>query len=134
KKYSLDHIARRPIDDRDKTLVKAKEADMSSLEITAGGETTTLTQSKDGKWTTSKGTADDTKVKPVVAAFDNFVASGFADEKDAAKTGLGKPAGTAVLGLKGKPAVTLRVGGSTKEGDYYVQKMGSKLSKAATTG
>jgi len=125
KKYSLDHIARKPVDYRDKTLVKIKEADLSSVEITSGGETTTLTQSKDGKWTTSKGTADDTKVKPVVAAFDNFVASGFADEKEPAKTGLAKPAGAVVLRQKGKPPVTFKVGAATKDGDYYVQKVGA---------
>src|SRR5207302_11203542 len=114
-----------PVDYRDKTLVKAKEAELASVEITAGGETTTLTQGKDGKWTAGKGAADDTKVKPVVAAFDNFVASGFADEKEPAKTGLNKPAGSAVLRLKGKPPVTIKVGAATKEGDYYVQKAGS---------
>lgn len=125
KKYSLDHIARKPADYRDKTLVKAKETELSSLEITSGSDTTTLTQGKDGKWSVGKGNADETKVKPVVAAFDNFVASGFSDDKEPAKTGLGKPSGSVVLRIKGKPPVTIKVGAATKEGDYYVQKAGS---------
>jgi hypothetical protein len=125
KKYSLDHIARKPTDYRDKTIVKAKEADLSAVEITAGSDTTTLTQGKDGKWSAGKGTADETKVKPAITAFDNFVASGFADEKEPAKTGLAKPAGSAVLRLKGKPPVTIKVGAATQDGDYYVQKVGS---------
>ena len=124
KKFSIEHIARKPIDYRDKTVIKAKEADLQSVEITAGNETTTLTQ-KDGKWSASKGTADEGKVKPVILGFDNFVASSFSDEKDPAKTGLKKPAGRAVLHEKGKPPVTILVGNATKDGDYYVEKSGS---------
>ncbi len=124
KKYSIEHIAKKPIDYRDKTIVKAKEADLTSVEITDGGETTTLTQAKDGKWTAGKGTADETKVKPAVAGFDNFTASSFSDDKEPAKTGLGKPTGRAVLREKGKPPITITVGATTKDGDYYVSKLG----------
>ena len=86
-----------------------------------------MTLGKDGKWTAGKGTppVDDTKLKPALAGFENFTASGFSDEKEPAKTGLGKPSGRAVLHLKGKPTVTLTVGAATKDGDYYVQKAGS---------
>jgi hypothetical protein len=124
KKYSIEHIARKPIDYRDKTIVKAKEADLTAVEITDGSDTTSLTQ-KDGKWTAAKGTADDSKVKPAIGGFDNFVADGFAEEKDPAKTGLKKPAGRAVLREKGKPPITISVGATTKDGDYYVEKSGS---------
>jgi hypothetical protein len=124
KKFSIEHIARKPIDYRDKTIVKIKDADLQSIDITSGAETTSLTQ-KDGKWSAGKGTADDSKVKPAVAGFDNFTASSFSEEKDAAKTGIGKPTGRAVLHPKGKPAVTITVGAATKDGDYYVQKSGS---------
>ncbi|HEX9105090.1 MAG TPA: DUF4340 domain-containing protein, partial [Polyangia bacterium] len=125
KKFSIEHIARKPADYRDKTIVKAKEDALQSVDITAGGETTTLTRGKDGKWTASKGTADETKVKPALLGFDNFVASGFSDEKDPGATGLKKPSGRAVLHEKGKPPVTIAVGAATKDGDYYVQKSGS---------
>jgi hypothetical protein len=125
KKFSLDHIMRGPIDYRDKTLVKAKESELASVQITDGGQTTTLTQGKDGKWKTAKGAADDTKVKPVVSSFENLQASGFAEDKEPAKTGLAKPQGEVVLHLKNKETVTLKVGAATKDGDYYVQKVGS---------
>jgi hypothetical protein len=125
KKFALERVGRKPIDYRDKTLTKVKDAELSGLDITSGGETTALV-AKDGQWKTAKGTADDTKVKPVVASFDNLQASGFSEEKDAAKTGLAKPAGQAVLHLKNKSTVTLKIGAATKDGtDYYVQKVGA---------
>lgn len=124
KKFSIEHLARKPIDYRDKTIVKAKEADLQSVDITAGSDTTVLTQ-KDGKWSAAKGTADDSKVKPAVGGFDNFVAASFAEGVDAATAGLKKPSGRAVLHEKGKPPITITVGAATKDGDYYVQKSGS---------
>jgi hypothetical protein len=124
KKFSIDHIAKKPMDYRDKTIVKAKEADLQSVEITSGSETTALTQ-KDGKWSVAKGTADESKVKPAIGGFDNLVATGFSDETVPAKTGLAKPSGRAVLRMKGKPPVTILVGAATKDGDYYVQRAGA---------
>jgi Domain of unknown function (DUF4340) len=125
KKFSIEHLAKKPIDYRDKTIAKVKEGDLASVDITTGGETTTLTQGKDGKWTASKGTADATKVKPVILGFDNLTASSFSDDKEPAKTGLAKPQGRAVLHLKNKQTVAINVGAATKDGDYYVQKVGS---------
>jgi hypothetical protein len=125
KKYAIERVAKKPIDYRDKTLVKAAESDIASLEIRSGTESTTLTQGKDGKWTAQKGTADDTKVKPVVASFANLQADSFSDEKDFAKTGLQKPAGDVIVRLKDKKTVALKIGAATKEGDYFVQKTGS---------
>lgn len=124
KKFALERIARRPIDFRDKTLAKIKAADLTSVVITAGADTTTLTQ-KDGKWSAAKGSVDDAKVKPVVASFENLQADSFSDEHDAAKTGLAKPAGQVVLHGKDKQTTTLKVGAATKDGDYYVAKVGS---------
>lgn len=125
KKFSIEHIARKPIDYRDKTIVKAKDAELASVEITDGSETTALTQGKDGKWSAAKGAADESKVKPAIGGFENLVATSFSDEKDPAKTGLAKPTGRAVLHPKGKPPLTITVGTATKDGDYYVQKSGS---------
>ena len=36
KKYSIEHLAKKPIDYRDKTIAKIKEADIASVDITAG--------------------------------------------------------------------------------------------------
>ena len=124
KKYSIEHLAKKPIDYRDKTIVKAKQADLTAVEITDGKDTTALTQ-KDGKWTAAKATADESKVKPALGGFEDLVADGFSEDKEPAKTGLDKPAGRAVLHEKGKPPITITVGAATKDGDYYVQKSGS---------
>src|SRR5262249_26738618 len=78
-----------------------------------------------GKWALAKGTADEAKVKPVVSAFENLQADGFAEAKDPATTGLAKPAGEAVLHLKNKQTVTIKVGAAPKHGDYYVHKVGA---------
>jgi hypothetical protein len=124
KKYAADHIAKKPIDYRDKTLVKAPEVDIASVSITSGKESTTLTQGKDGKWSADKGTVDDAKVKPVLASFAHLAADSFSDEKDFAKTGLNKPTGDVVVRTKDKKSVALKIGAATKD-DYFVQKTGS---------
>jgi hypothetical protein len=124
KKFAVDRVAKKPIDYRDKTLVKAPEADIASLTITNGADSTTLTNAS-GKWTAQKGTADDAKVKPVVASFANLQADSFADEKDFAKTGLAKPTGDVVVHMKDKRTVALKIGAATKDGEYFVQKTGS---------
>ncbi len=126
KKYALDRVAHRPADYRDKTLVKVKEIDLAGVDITHGAETVGLEHTGD-KWKAKgKLTVDDNKVKPVVSAFDNLAGSGFAEEKDPAKTGLAKPTGQVVLHLKDKSTVTLKIGALTKDqADYHVQKAGA---------
>jgi hypothetical protein len=130
KKYQLERIAHKPIDFRDKTLVKAKEADLASIDITVGAEGTSLAHAGD-KWTATfrgekaKAKADDAKVKPLVGGFEALQGSGYAD-KEAAKTAFSKPSGQVVLKLKDKSTVTLKIGALTKDSaDYYVQKVGS---------
>jgi Domain of unknown function (DUF4340) len=125
KKFSIEHLAKKPIDYRDKTIVKLKPQELQSVEITAGSDTTTLTQAKEGKWTAAKGNADEGKVKPAIGGFENLTASSFSEDKAPATTGFAKPSGRAVLREKGKPPVTITVGASTKDGEYYVQKSGS---------
>ena len=39
KKFSIEHIARKPIDYRDKTIVKAKQADLQSVDHRRGHAT-----------------------------------------------------------------------------------------------
>jgi hypothetical protein len=125
KKFSLERVAHRPIDYRDKTLVKVKEQDLASVDITVGAETTALERAGD-KWKGKGKPVDEAKLKPVVSSFDNLAGSGFAEEKDPAKTGLNKPSGQVVLRLKDKSTVTLKIGALTKDqADYHVQKAGS---------
>jgi hypothetical protein len=127
KKYALERVQHKPIDYRDKTLLKATEADLASVDIAHGADAITLEHAGD-KWK-ARGKApalDDAKVKPVVSGLENVAGSGFSDEKDPAKTGLAKPTGTLTVHLKDKSSTTLKVGAATKDGqDYYVQKAGS---------
>lgn len=128
KKYAVDRLAHKPADFRDKTLAQVKEDDLQAIDLTTGGETSTLEKAKDGSWKlkAAKVTADESKIKPVVSGFESLVGSGFAEERDPAKTGLAKPTGTLVLRLKDKSTITLKVGALTKDqSDYHVQKVGS---------
>jgi hypothetical protein len=125
KKYALERLAHRPADFRDKTLVKAKEADLAAVEITMGTETATLEKSGD-KWQLKGGKeVDDGKVKSLLGAFESLVGAGFAAEKDPAKTGLAKPTATVVVRTTDKKATTLKVGALKDNSDYYVQRVGS---------
>jgi hypothetical protein len=128
KKFALERVAHKPVDYRDKTLVKVKEVDLQGVDITVAGETTSIERAKGDKWQARGGklALDEAKVKPVMSAFEAVAGSGFSDEKEPAKTGLAKPAGLVALHLKDKSTVTLKVGAATADkADYYVQKVGS---------
>jgi hypothetical protein len=107
-----------------------KEADLASLDIAQGTDTTVLERAGD-KWKLKSGApndgkVDDAKVRPVVTAFESLVGSGFAAEKDPQKTGLAKPKATVTLVKKDKSRTTFKVGGTSKDAqDYYLQKVGS---------
>jgi hypothetical protein len=127
KKFTLERALHKPIDYRDKTLLKAKEADLQAVDITVGGESIALEHAGDSwKGRAAKGgTVDASKVKPVVMGLENVAASSFADEKDPGKTGLAKPTGSVTLRTKDKKSTTLKIGALKDGTDYYVQKVGS---------
>lgn len=127
KKYALEKIALKPVDFRDKTLIKAKQDEITSVEVVSGAGQVLLAREAN-KWVFGKDkvAADEGKVKPVLAALENLAGASFSDEKDPVKTGLGKPASTITLHLKSGPALTLRVGATTKDqASYYVQRVGA---------
>ncbi len=125
KKYAIDHIARKPIDFRDKTIVKAPAAEVTSIDITEDKETFSIANTA-GAWkSAAHPTWDAGKLKGLAGAFENLQASGFADEKDPAKNGLAKPTGIAVVHKKDKSAITIKVGALKDATDYYVQKVGA---------
>lgn len=131
RKYAVDRVVQKPIDFRDKTVVKAKEADLVGLDVSTAGESYSLeksgTASTEWKLTRGgKGAADDAKVRPLVTAFEDLKGSTFADPADAASFGLARPTGTATLHLRDKSTVVVKVGAATKDGtEYYVQRGGS---------
>jgi hypothetical protein len=128
KKFAVERIARRPIDFRDKTIAKVKEADLAGVDIAQGqdGKDTTSLERAGDKWKLKSGSADDAKVRPVVSAFESLIGSGFSPEKDPQKTGLQKPKATVTLVKKDKSRTVIKVGAQTKDqADYYVQRVGS---------
>jgi hypothetical protein len=128
RKYSVERIAVKPADFRDKTVVKAKEDDITSIEITTAGSTYALEH--DGSlWKFGKGASgglDDSKVKALATAFVDLKGGTFADATDPATTGLAKPASSVTLHLRDKSTVRINVGNNNKEStDAYVQRAGS---------
>ena len=125
KRFGIDRINHPPIDYRDKTLAKAAESDIASIDISYGADTYSLYSQSDS-WLSKKGPVDQTKVKQVVTAFENLQAGSFTVEKDASKLGFAKPTGSLTLRKKDKASVSLKIGGTSKDGsEYYVQKQGT---------
>jgi hypothetical protein len=122
-KYVLERLAIKPMNFRDKTLVKAKEADLTEVDVTVGADALVIKRDGD-KWS-AKGNLDDAKVKGLVGSFDNVVGTGFAETADPKVTGLAKPTGTVVLKLRDKAQVQLKIGAVSNGTDYFVQKVGS---------
>ena len=119
------HRASKPIDYRDKTIVKAKEADLQSVEITDGNDTTTLTQGKDGKWTRARAPPTRPRSSRPSAASTTWWRRASATTRSRRRPGSPSRRGARSCIIKGKPPVTITVGAATKDGDYYVQKSGS---------
>jgi hypothetical protein len=123
KKYLVERIAHRPVDYRDKTVVKAKEADLAEIDIQKGADTVVLVREGE-KWKLKAGGGDEAKLKPVATAFENLEGSSFAEEKDPQKTGLAKPTGTVTVVKKDKTRTVLKIGAVAKD-DYFLQRVGS---------
>ncbi len=119
-KYTVERLAVIPHNFRDKTIVKAKEADLTEISLTSGGETWVLNH-EGTDWKSPKGELDPSKVRPLVSAFEEFKGESFAESKN---NGLTKPTGSVMLKLRDGGTMTLKVG-AAKDSDYFVQKVGS---------
>jgi len=119
-------VAHKPIDYKDKTLAKVKEADLTSIDVAVGNDPWSADRGNDGRWKGRGKNVDDTKLKAIIAGFENLQADGYADEKDPARTGLAKPAALVTLHLRDKSTVALKIGSLTPDSlAYYAQKVGS---------
>ena len=130
KKYGVEHVNKRPVEFRDKTICDIAEADLTDLAVTHGAESYTLTRTitKTGKdWKATKPAkteVDGSKVTPIAGAFKAWKATGFADDPSPKATGLAKPSATIVA--KSKAATcTLKVGDETKDKQSYFVQAGS---------
>jgi hypothetical protein len=123
-KYVLERLAVKPINFRDKTLVKAKESDLTEIDVTVGADTLVLKREGDA-WKSAKGEVDDAKVKGLGGSFDNLAAAGFSEVSDPKVTGLAKPSASVALKLRDKSQVQLKFGAVKDSTDYFVQRVGT---------
>ena len=127
KKWAIEHVNKRPIDFRDKTICDIDANDLTEVAVTHGAESYTLVKSgKDWKATKpAKTEVDASKVTPLVGAFKAWKATGFADDPSSLKeAGLVKPQATIVA--KSKSATcTLKIGDASKDKQSYFVQAGS---------
>ena len=124
KKWAVEHINKRPIDFRDKSICDIDAAELTEVAVTHGAESYTIVKNgKDWKATKpAKTEVDSSKVTPIAGAFKAWKATGFADDPSSLKAaGLVKPQATIVA--KSKAATcSLKIGDESKDKQsYYVQ-------------
>ncbi len=127
KKWGIEHVNKRPIDFRDKTICDIDANDLTEVAVTHGAESYTLVKSgKDWKATKpAKTEVDASKVTPIAGAFKAWKATGFADDPSSLKDGgLVKPQATIVA--KSKAATcTLKIGDESKDKQSYFVQAGN---------
>jgi hypothetical protein len=126
KKYGVEHVSKRPVEFRDKTICDIADSELTELAVTHGAESYTLVKS--GKdWKASKPAKteiDPAKVAPIASAFKAWKATGFAEDPSPKANGLGKPQATIVA--KSKAATcTLKVGDESKDKQSYFVQAGA---------
>ena len=129
KKYMVERAAARPIDYRDKILMRYKADEIAKLSITQGKDTLALVE-KSGAWTASNAKPTDKidagKAKTLVGGVENLSGGSFLTDKTV-KTELEKPRAIIGVELKAGTKATLKIGALTKDNaEYYVQREGSK--------
>jgi hypothetical protein len=127
KKWAVEHINKRPIDFRDKTICDIDANDLTEVAVTHGAESYTIVKNgKDWKATKpAKTELDPAKVTPIAGAFKAWKATGFADDPSSLKAGgLVKPQATIVA--KSKAATcTLKIGDESKDKQSYFVQAGN---------
>jgi hypothetical protein len=120
KKYSIEHVNKRPIDFRDKTLCDISDADLNEVAVSHGADSYTLAKSGSGGAATwkaikpAKTELDATKVPPITGAFKAWKATGFAEDPSPKATGLAKPRATILAKSKGATC-TVKIGDESKD-------------------
>jgi hypothetical protein len=127
KKWAMEHVNKRPIDFRDKTICDIDANDLTEVAVNHGAESYTLVKNgKDWKATKpAKTEVDPSKVTPIAGAFKAWKATGFADDpSDAKAAGLAKPQATIVA--KSKAATcALKIGDESKDKQSYFVQAGN---------
>ncbi len=104
KKWAIEHVNKRPIDFRDKTICDIDASDLTEVAVTHGAESYTIV--KNGKdWKATKAGEDrastPARSRRSPGAFKAWKATGFADDPSSLKdAGLAKPQATIVAKSK----------------------------------
>ncbi|HJZ89210.1 MAG TPA: DUF4340 domain-containing protein [Polyangia bacterium] len=123
-KYTIERLAKAPIEFRDKTLCDLKADAVTALDITYGGAQLQLEKSgSDWKARKPAIAVDATKVVPITQSFTNFKAWAFAESTDPKTTGLKKPTARITVRTSDKKSITFAVG-ALKDQDYFLQVVG----------
>jgi hypothetical protein len=126
KKYGVEHVNKRPIEFRDKTICDLADSDLTEIAVSHGAESYTLVKSgKDWKATKpAKTEIDGSKVTPIAGAFKAWKATAFADDPSPKADGLVKPQATIVAKAKGATC-SLKIGDETKDKQSYLVQAGT---------
>jgi hypothetical protein len=126
KKYGVEHVNRRPIEFRDKTICDITDSDLTEVAVSHGAESYTL--AKTGKdWKATKPAKTEvvgSKVAPIAGAFKAWKATSFAEEQSLKADGLVKPQATIVAKSRAVTC-TLKVGDETKDKQSYFVQAGA---------
>jgi hypothetical protein len=112
KTFNSDHIVKRPIDFKDKTLADVGEADLKEVAVTHGADSYTLVH----EGTTWKATKppkfalDPGRTPAIGGGFKDWKATAIADNVTPATTGLAKPKATIVVKSMKGDTITFKVG------------------------
>ena len=126
KKYGVEHVNKRPIEFRDKTICDVSENDVTEVAVSHGAESYTLVKNgKDWKATKpAKTEVEPSKVTPIAGAFKAWKATGYAEDPNPKADGLVKPQATIVAKSKAA-SCSLKIGDETKDKQSYFVQAGS---------
>jgi hypothetical protein len=125
KKYTIENLAKRPIDFRDKTVLSFKAEDAVSLTIDRKKDKESVALAKKGNdWLgNGKKVKDPGKIKTALEALATLKAEGFA-AASAKELGLDKPDWTVEVQLKDRTRHLLSVGSVEKDGFLGLSRRG----------
>jgi len=119
RKNTVERVARRPIEFRDKTVLSFKADDALEVRITKGKSAVTLVR-QGGAWTTRPAIEFDAqRVQNLVSTLANLKASTLSGDAVA-----GRPSGDVAVRLKDGTRAALRIGPLVGDNNYYVQREG----------
>ena len=117
KTFAVEHVAKRPVEFKDKTLSDVAEADLAEVVVTHGAESYTLVHEAAG-WKATKPpklTLDPARTPSIGGAFKDWKAASFAEDTAPATTGLAKPKAVIVMKSKKGETTTFKIGEETKD-------------------